>query len=98
MLVDARSLSNTAQIETDICIVGGGVAGMAFAQEFIGQPFRVCLLESGGLEPDSETQSLCRGDNLGHPYFPLDDARPRCFGGSAYKWFMNIDEGRPVFS
>jgi choline dehydrogenase-like flavoprotein len=91
MIIDARSLSNNTKLEADVCIVGGGVAGMAVAREFIGQPFRVCLLESGGLEPDSDTQALCRGENVGHPYFKLDEARPRCLGGSSYNWFMPID-------
>jgi choline dehydrogenase-like flavoprotein len=94
MILDARSLPYNKRIDTDVCIVGGGVAGMAVAREFIGQPLRVCLLESGGLEPDSVTQSFCRGENVGHPYFKLDEARPRCFGGSAYNWFMPIDEHR----
>src|SRR6185436_4141494 len=92
MILDARSLSNNTNIETDVCIVGGGVAGMAVAREFIGQPFRVCVLESGGLEPDSDTQALCRGENIGIPYFELDEARPRCLGGSSYNWFMPIDD------
>ena len=95
MIIDARSLSHNTNIDTDVCIVGGGVAGMAVAREFIGQPFRVCLLESGGLEPDAETQSLCRGENAGLPYFKLDEARPRCLGGSSYNWFMPIDGIRP---
>lgn len=94
MIFDARSLPHNTHIDADVCIVGGGVAGMTVARECIGQPFRVCMLESGGLEPDSETQSLCRGENVGHPYFQLDEARPRCFGGSAYNWFMPIDESR----
>ena len=94
MIVDARTLTSNAQLDVDVCIVGGGVAGMAVAREFIGHSIRVCLLESGGLEPDAETQSLSQGENIGHPYFALDDARPRCLGGSSYKWFMNIDEGQ----
>ena len=94
MIIDARSISHNTNIDTDVCIVGGGVAGMAVARELIDQPFRVCVLESGGLEPDSDTQALCRGDNVGLPYFQLDEARPRCLGGSAYNWFMPIDGTR----
>jgi hypothetical protein len=70
------------------------VAGMTVACEFIGQPFRVCLLESGGLEPESDTQALSGGETVGHPYFQLDLARPRCLGGAAYNWFMHIDDNR----
>lgn len=95
MIVDARSLPHNQQIDTDVCIVGGGVAGITVAREFIGQPFRVCLLESGGMEPAGDTQALSGGENVGHPYFQLELARPRCFGGAAYNWFLQIAENRP---
>ena len=60
MIVDAHSLPQNQVVETDICIVGSGTAGMTLAREFIGQKFRVCLLESGGLKPDQVTQALYR--------------------------------------
>jgi choline dehydrogenase-like flavoprotein len=86
MLVDARSIENNKTIETDVCIIGGGAAGITLAREFIGQPFRVCLLESGGFEHDQDTQRLYRGENVGIPYFPLEAARLRFFGGSTNHW------------
>jgi len=52
MTVDARSLPENATIETDVCIIGAGVAGLTLAREFIGSGFRVCLLECGGPGPD----------------------------------------------
>ena len=64
-------------IETDVCIIGGGAAGITLAREFIGQPYRVCLLESGGLEFEPETQALYKGENVGRSYFPLDASRLR---------------------
>jgi len=54
--------------------------------EFAGRPFRVLLLESGGLESDAETQSLYKGNNVGLPYFPLDICRLRRFGGTTNHW------------
>lgn len=92
MIVDARSLPQNQVVETDICIVGSGTAGMTLAREFIGQEFRVCLLESGGLKPDQETQALYRGENIGHPYFTLDSARARYFGGSTNRWHIAIGD------
>lgn len=86
MIIDARTLSKNECIKTDICIAGAGVAGVALAREFIGEEFRVCLLESGGLGPDRATQSLFWGNNVGHPYFPLDTARTCGFGGSSNRW------------
>ena len=86
MFIDARTLSENTTIETDVCIVGAGAAGITLAREFVGRPFQVALLESGGLEFDSDTQSLYKGKNIGHPYFPLDEARLRFFGGTTNHW------------
>lgn len=88
MVIDARSLENNETIEADLCIVGAGLAGIALAREFIGQGFRVCLLESGGAKPDKETQALQWGENAGHPYYSLDTARPRYLGGSCNRWHL----------
>ena len=47
-MIDARTLLPEKSIETDICIVGAGVAGISLAREFIKAKNRVCILESGG--------------------------------------------------
>ena len=86
MFIDARSLPPDALVETDVCIVGGGAAGIVLARELRGQPFRVALLEAGGLDAASATPSLHEGENVGIPYFPLDRARLRYFGGSTNHW------------
>ena len=97
MLIDARTIPNNHALETDICIVGAGAAGITLALQFAGQPFRVCLLESGGLERDEGAQSLYRGENIGLPYFPLQIPRLRYFGGTTNHWagmcrpFADID-------
>jgi choline dehydrogenase-like flavoprotein len=81
-------------VKTDICIVGAGVVGITLAREFAGKHFRVCLLESGGLEPDKATQSLYWGENIGHPYYELDTARARFFGGTSHYWHIPLGDGR----
>lgn len=86
MFIDARSIPNSEILETDICIIGAGAAGITLAREFSGQPFQVSLLESGDLEFDAETQSLYDGDNVGLPYFPLRGPRLRYFGGTTNHW------------
>ncbi len=91
-MIDARSLPGDKTIETDICIVGAGTAGLTLAKEFINQKFRVVLLESGGLKPDRETQALYQGENIGRPYFTLDSARARYFGGTTNRWRIPIGD------
>jgi choline dehydrogenase-like flavoprotein len=44
-------------IQTDICIIGGGIAGFRWPAKFI-ERADVCLIESGAYAPDAETQSL----------------------------------------
>jgi choline dehydrogenase-like flavoprotein len=86
MIIDARAEETGTVVNADVCIVGGGLAGITLAREFLGTPFEVCLLESGGLQQESETQSLDAGENIGYPYYPLDTARARCLGGSSTLW------------
>ena len=86
MLIDARTVPENTIITTDVCIVGAGAAGITLAREFIGQEFRVCLLESGGLEFDLNTQSLYEGEAIGLPYDPLHTLRLRYFGGTTNHW------------
>ena len=92
MLIDARTLPDGETIETEVCIVGTGPAGLTLAREFIEQGFRVCVLERGGLEePDPETVSLAEVETEGDFVQVLPDRRNRRFGGNARYWAINID-------
>src|SRR5215218_1699697 len=93
MIVDARSVPDASVIDCDVCIVGAGAAGITIAREFLGRPVRVVLLESGWLTPDTETQSLYAGEVTERPYFDLDAARSRYFGGTTNLW---TGECRPL--
>jgi choline dehydrogenase-like flavoprotein len=82
MIEDARSLPGDTTISADLVIVGGGAAGIALALNFVNEPFKVVLLESGGLNYERKTQALYRGKNIGLRYEPLDLCRVRMLGGS----------------
>ena len=86
MIIDALQLPENTLIEKDICIIGAGAAGITLARELLDQPYQVCLLESGGLGFDEQTQSLYAGENIGASYFPLKESRARYFGGSTNLW------------
>ncbi len=92
MIVDSTEIQNNSMIEMDVCIAGAGVAGIPLARELGGSDFKVCLLESGGFEPDRVTQSLYWGENAGFPYYPLDTSRARFFGGSSNCWHIPIGD------
>jgi choline dehydrogenase-like flavoprotein len=86
MIIDARSLPQDENIETQVCIVGAGPAGLTLAREFANQNFQVCLLESGGFEFDAEVQSLSGGSVIGDPYPEVSTTRLRQFGGTSHTW------------
>ena len=71
MIIDARTVPPGTIIETEVCIVGAGAAGITLAREFIDAPFRVALLESGGMEFDPDTQELYEGQSIGLPFDDL---------------------------
>ncbi len=84
--VDSRTIAEGEAVETDVCIIGGGAAGITLAREFQEQNFRVVLLESGGDGFDLETQNLYRGENVGRSYYPLEGCRLRYYGGTTNHW------------
>lgn len=84
--IDARESSLPATIETDLCIVGAGAAGITLASELQSSGIDVCLLESGGFTPDEETQSLYDLTSTGYPVRPNFMSRARYFGGSCNLW------------
>lgn len=86
MIEDARSLEAGTLIETDLAIIGGGAAGITLALELAGSGLDICLLESGGLEYEEETQKLYEGGIAPRWYFPLHQCRLRYFGGSTNHW------------
>jgi choline dehydrogenase-like flavoprotein len=86
MFIDARTIPQDDIIETDVCVIGAGAAGITLARQFEGQPFRVAMLESGDLKAAAETQSLYTGESVGLRYYPLEAARLRVFGGTTNHW------------
>ncbi|MEL7504174.1 MAG: GMC family oxidoreductase [Cyanobacteria bacterium J06554_6] len=93
MLIDARTLPNDTSIETDICIVGAGPAGITLAREFKNSHFNVCLIESGGLETDAETQLLSKGEIISSDSYPKDEleaGRQRQLGGASNRWHIDL--------
>jgi len=86
MLIDLRKDPEAASGMHDLCIIGAGAAGITLAERLARSGHAVCLLESGGLDFEAETQALYRGANLGMPYYDLDQSRLRFFGGTVAIW------------
>jgi choline dehydrogenase-like flavoprotein len=86
MQQNAETIETGTTLKTDICIVGGGPAGISIAQSFIGHSASVIWIESGGLLSDEGVQELNSGTFGETPYNGLDLARHRQVGGSTRIW------------
>jgi choline dehydrogenase-like flavoprotein len=83
---DAHSVPADTTLETDLVIIGGGPAGISLALALADAPFKVLLLESGGMDFDAPTQALYTGVETGVRYIPLEACRLRYLGGSSNHW------------
>lgn len=86
MFIDARKVENGSLHQAEVCIVGGGMAGLTIALELEKRRISTLVLESGGFEPDEQTRDLHRGISLGLPYRFGDGCRSRYLGGSSNCW------------
>lgn len=87
MIDDASELGDGQSLDTDVCIVGAGAAGITLALELAGTGLSVLLVESGGMEAEEAVQRLYEGavadermHSAPHRY------RQRRFGGSTTIW------------
>jgi choline dehydrogenase-like flavoprotein len=86
MYIDSRKVDDGAVIDSEICVVGAGAAGIALAIELANQPFRVVLIESGGFEYNEKNEELSQALNVGRDYRHLPWSRLRYFGGTTNHW------------
>ena len=86
MLQDFDSAGDDARIDADVCVIGGGAAGVTLADALAAAGREVLLLESGGLDYDPAVQELMRGECTGFPYYDLETSRLRFFGGTTAIW------------
>lgn len=86
MFIDAKTLDEGVTLQSAVCIVGGGVAGITLALDLERAGVEAIVLESGGHASDDETRDLYRGDNIGVPYVFGDGCRSRFLGGSSNCW------------
>ncbi|RZU38984.1 GMC oxidoreductase [Edaphobacter modestus] len=86
MYIDLETRGLPSVFRSDICVVGGGVAGILLASR-LGQSGRnVHLLEAGGLEFEERSQRLYRTEIAGEPHSGVEEGRFRTFGGSSTRW------------
>ncbi|MEP7067046.1 MAG: GMC oxidoreductase [Gemmatimonadota bacterium] len=86
MLLDARQFGENATLDTDICIVGAGAAGLVLAAELVRAQCDVIVLESGSHHSEAEILALNVGEATGDVYAGLGATRYRGVGGTTQLW------------
>lgn len=98
MIVDVTSEVPRAGyvFQADICVIGGGAAGLTLTKSLAKTGLKVITLEGGGLKESKRSQNIYRGENSGRKYFRLHRARRRYLGGSTNCWAGLCTRLRPT--
>jgi len=87
VIAHADTIDNGACLRADVCVVGGGAAGISLALALSGQGLSIILLESGRMGEDAATQALYAGEVADERlHSPADKYRQRRLGGSTATW------------
>ncbi|HZF29344.1 MAG TPA: FAD-dependent oxidoreductase [Gammaproteobacteria bacterium] len=73
-------------LDTDVCVIGAGAAGLAIAHELLGSRNRVLVLESGDSARSEECDALNEARSVGVPHSGAVDGRARVLGGATTAW------------
>jgi choline dehydrogenase-like flavoprotein len=89
---DIKSLGSNNTIETNVCIIGSGPAGMTIANELFDSGLDVTLLESGDNKRTKQADDLNKGFLSGMLNQTTDEVRARQVGGTANHWIVKMAE------
>ena len=84
MFINANEVKKESVVEADVCIVGGGAAGMTIARSLMNEPINILILESGDLKKNSKIQKLNEVETTDLPIG--EPNRARQFGGTTTLW------------
>ena len=90
MRCDLEDVAAGSVFDSDVCVVGGGVAGLILARKLARSGKTVHLLEAGGLKDEARSQDLYATEMLGRNYRGTTEGRFRLFGGSSTRWAAQL--------
>ncbi len=82
----AEEINHDAKVETDVLVVGAGIAGIFLAVRLRRLGIRVVILESGSRTQAEQVHPLNRVVQLGESYNGASAGRFRCLGGTSTRW------------
>ncbi len=85
-----QSIDNNSIIETDICIIGSGPAGITLANELIESSLNIIILESGDNKATKFGDDLNKGYLSGVLNQATHEVRARQIGGTANHWIVKM--------
>lgn len=86
MMIDLHKLPSGQAFQADLCIVGGGIAGLVLAHALLDSQLQILLLEAGGCSDEAASQELTDAEISGWPYRGSSEGRFRLLGGSSTRW------------
>lgn len=89
MLSSANDLT-TAQLDTTVCVVGAGPAGLSLARALADKGIPVLVVESGGAKGSRRAEQLSVGQAAGELRTPVHELRKRSLGGTSRAWASNL--------
>jgi choline dehydrogenase-like flavoprotein len=86
MQIDLEDVPAGTKFESEICVIGAGVAGLLLSTRLAGYGFKVNLLEAGGRELEDRSQDLYKSEMRGRFHMGTTEGRFRTFGGASTRW------------
>ncbi len=88
MQIDLESVfaGQAAPYRSQVCIIGGGIAGLVLATSLAKAGIEVHLLEAGGHAAEERSQRLYDADMAAARHAGTTEGRFRQFGGSSTRW------------
>lgn len=85
-LIDLQTLPSPQEFQSDLLIVGAGIAGLVLSDALRGSGRRVDVLEAGGESLELESQALYAAEMEATPHLGTTEGRFRVYGGSSTRW------------
>lgn len=85
-VIDLRTLTNSTNVNTDVCVIGAGAAGLLLAASLARRGVSVVVLEAGGRAPTDERGASLEAVVEGRSYRGTSKGRAFGLGGTTTLW------------